>query len=154
MGFVNCIVYLVCSGVVIFFIGRIYPRKWILPDRFPFKSYAFEKNGRLYEKLNIKRWKTKLPDASMILGKLFPWLMPTKRMEGNSAKKAAVLYKETCVAEMTHFFSALTGFLCVRIWKKSGLGIVVSILNALWHIPFILIQRYNRPRFRRALKLA
>ena len=89
----------------------------------------------------------------MILGKLFPWLMPTKRMEGNSAKKAAVLYKETCVAEATHFFAALTGFLCIRIWKKSGLGIAVSVVNALLHIPFVLIQRYNRPRLARALKI-
>ena len=152
MNFLNCVIYLLLSGLVIFLIGRIFPRRWIYPDKYPFKSLPFERQGRIYERLKIKRWKAKLPDASRILGKLFPWLMPVKKLEGNSAKKVAVLCKETCVAEMTHTLAALTGFFCVRIWKNSGFGVLISVANALWHLPFIMIQRYNRPRFLRTMK--
>lgn len=151
MDLLNSIIYLVLSGVFIFLIGRIYPRKWIHLHKFPFKSFAFERQGKIYERLNIKKWKAKLPDASRILGKLFPWLMPTKRLEGNSNKKVAVLLKETCVAEMTHVFAALTGFLCIKICKSSAIGIIVSTVNAVWHVPFVMIQRYNRPRFLRVV---
>ena len=144
MEFINCIIYLIFSGIIIFIIGRIYPRRWIKPNSFLMKSFPFEKQGKIYEKLHIKKWKTKLPDASLILGKLFPWLMPTKRLNNNKPTKIALLLKETCVAESTHFFAILTGFACIRIWRRYGF--IISILNSLWHIPFILIQRYNRPR--------
>ena len=67
MKFLYCILYLIISGVIIFLIGRIYPRKWINENKFPFKSFKFEKEGKFYNKLRINKWKTKLPDASVII---------------------------------------------------------------------------------------
>jgi len=145
MRFIYCILYLILSGLTIFFLGRAIPRKWIKEDKFPFRLFKFEKNGLIYEKLRIKVWKTKLPDASVIISKIVPNFMPTKRIEKNNKEKVKILIKETCVAESNHFLSAISGLLCIKIWKGIG-GWIISLIYFIWNIPFILIQRYNRPR--------
>ena len=152
MDFLNCVVYLLIISVSVYFFGRIFPRKWINEEAFPFCEFAFEKGGKIYNKIHIKEWKTKLPDASLIMGKIFPKFVPTKRMDGNSKNKIPVLIKETCVAEGTHFLVALFGFYCHKIWRGGG-GLIVGILFFILNLPFILIQRYNRPRLKRALFL-
>ena len=34
-------------SILVFLLGRVFPRKWLCPNSFPFKSYAFEKEGKL-----------------------------------------------------------------------------------------------------------
>lgn len=153
MEFLHCIIYLASMGILVFLIGRYFPRKWILENKFPFCDFKFEDNGLFYERIfKIKKWKTKWPDASMILHKFFPKHYPKKRIERCDKQKIPVLIKESCIAESTHVIAGLLGFLCIKIWKKSG-GIVLSITWALFNLPPILIQRYNRPRLKRALLL-
>ena len=143
-----CIIYLATISVVIYVVGRIYPRKLIFENAFPFKSFSFEKNGLIYEKIKIKKWKTKLPDASLFFNKLFPRYVMKKRIKKRSSIPA--LIKETCIAESTHLIACILGFGCVKIWKKRG-GFIISLLYCVFNIPFILIQRYNRPRLKRTL---
>ena len=85
MNLLNCVLYIIITGIVIFFIGRIFPRKLIKENKFPFKSFKWEKEGKIYDKIKIKQWKTRLPDASLIIGRFFPKFLPKKRIEG--AKK-------------------------------------------------------------------
>lgn len=150
MELLKCIIYLIVSGIIIFFIGRIFPRTLLKENNFPFKPYKFEKNGKIYEIFKIKKWKTKLPDASVIIYKIFPNFMPIKRIKKRNKNTLNTLIKESCVAETTHFLAAITGFACVKIWKGLG-GWVVSLFYLILHIPFIMIQRYNRPRLSKAL---
>ena len=70
--------------------------------------------------------------------------MPIKRFKDYSKDKVKILIKETCVAEMTHFIVCLCGFYCTEIWECIG-GIVLSLIYTLLNVPFIIIQRYNRP---------
>ena len=70
--------------------------------------------------------------------------MPKKRLDKNPKEKIKVLIKESCVAEMTHAVSAIVGWICVKIWSKYGF--YMSVLWTCFNLPFILIQRYNRPR--------
>lgn len=144
MNLLNCVLYIIITGIVIFFIGRIFPRKLIKENKFPFKSFKWEKEGKIYDRIKIKQWKTRLPDASLIIGRFFPKFLPKKRIEGAKKAKVAVLVKESCIAESTHFLSALAGLFCIKIWRFWG--VIVSIIWALWNMLFILIQRYNRPR--------
>lgn len=148
MQFLDCVLFLVISGLAIFLIGRIFPRQWIKADKFPFKSYKWEQNGKFYEKLKVKKWKTKLPDASVIIGKIFPKFMPKKRINGADKRNIKVLVKETCVAEFTHLTSALLGLFCIKLWK--GWGALVSAVWIALNLPFVIIQRYNRPRLIKA----
>lgn len=46
---------------------------------------------------------------------------------------------------MSHFISILAGFICPIIWKSLG-GVIISLVYMIINIPFIIIQRYNRPR--------
>ncbi len=147
MQFLKTIRYILCVSIAVFILGRVFPRKWIFEDRFPFKSFEFEKGGRIYNKIGIMKWKTKLPDASVIITKIIPKFMPRKRIDQDD--QIPILIKETCVAEATHVLVSLLGFGCVFIWEGIG-GWAVSVTFLLLNIPFIIIQRFNRPRLIRA----
>lgn len=151
MYFIKCILYLLVICIMVFFIGRLFPRRWINENKFPFKSYHWEKNGKIYDKLAIKKWKTKLPDASIVLNRIIPKLYPKKRMKNKEIDKVQVLLKESCVAEGTHKVVSILGFGCILIWKSFG-GVTISIIFYLFNIPFVLIQRYNRPRLLKVSK--
>lgn len=150
MSLINCLLYIVISGVLVFFIGRVFPRKLIKENAFPFKSFSFEKEGKIYDKIKIKSWKTKLPDASVIITKILPNFMPVKRIKTNSKENIEILVKESCVAESTHVFAALLSLYCIKIAKK--IGMYISLIYIFLNVPFILIQRYNRPRLKKLLK--
>ncbi len=143
MRFLKSILFQICMGIVVFFIGRLIPRKWIREDKFPFKSYRFEKNGEIYHKIKIMQWKTKLPDASLIISKFLPKFLPAKRLENQ--EKIPVLIKETCIAEATHTAAGILGFVCIPIWGGIG-SWLAAILFSLYNVPYVLMQRFNRPR--------
>lgn len=147
MKWLYALLYLLAMYIGVFLIGRLWPRKYIWETRFPFKSLPFEQEGAIYNKLHILKWKTKLPDASMILGRLFPRWIPQKRIE--KASKVPVLIKETCVAEATHVAATILGFGCVWFWPGAG-GWCLAAAGVIFHLPFILMQRYNRPRLLKA----
>lgn len=150
--FIYWLAYMLAITVGIYVIGRIFPRKWIKEDKFPFRSFAFEKNGKIYDKIKIKKWKTKWPDASMVIHKIIPQI-PVKRFDDKSPEKVKTLIKESCVAETTHVVAFVLGFFAIFLWG-SVLGVLLTIVYALANIPPILIQRYNRPRLMRALQFA
>ena len=53
---------------------------------------------------------------------------------------------ETCIAELIHALLCLSGLYCLKLWPGAG-GIIAAIVYILlFNLPFILIQRYNRPR--------
>lgn len=135
--------YFLCESVIVFLLGRIIPRSWINENVFPYKSFSFEKNGSIYNRLGIIKWKTKLPDASLIITKILPDFMPKKRLRSES--EVSVLIKETCVAETTHALVSLIGFGCLFLDNRPIVWLL-SFLFLILNIPFIIIQRYNRPR--------
>ena len=145
MHLLNCLLYLLIMSIVVFIIGRLFPRKLINENKFPFKIYNWEKNGKIYDCLKIKKWKTRLPDASVILNKFIPKIYPKKRMKNKEVDKAFILVKESCVAEMTHKVVSILGFFCIKICRKKGF--LIALVYYIFNIPFVLIQRYNRPRF-------
>lgn len=149
MGFGGCVKYLALTGAISFIAGRLLPKKWFRPIQFPYKLYRFEQDGRLYEKLRIKSWHRKLPDMSC----LFPKLMPPKRFNVHDEYRLPDMIRETCVAELIHRLLCISGLYCIEIWQGSG-GKILSVLNILGNIPFVLAQRYNRPRLVRLMKNA
>jgi len=143
--FLKCIIYLAINGILGFALGRILPKHWFDPCRFPYKAITAEKDGRFYEYLRVHRWQKALPDAS----RYFRRIMPPKDLSGDIPKRLPRMLQETCVAELIHWVEGATGFYCVRIWPGMG-GVVVALLNLLLlNLPYIIIQRYNRPRLLR-----
>lgn len=135
-------------GVAGFFMGRLFSLYRWKPEKGLFCCFRFEKNGALYEKLNIRRWQAKVPDMSRIL----PMLMPPKNLTGNYQERLPTMIQETCVAELTHIIVCILSLPCLWIWPGIG-GITVTVIFiVLLNAPYILIQRYNRPRLIRLQK--
>lgn len=142
MKLIKCAVYLALTGIVGFFSGRIMPKRWIKPEKGLFRNFAFEKNGAVYEKLGIRKWHKRLPDMSRIL----PFMMPAKNLSGDYEDRLPEMIRETCVAEIVHIAVSIMGLPCLWMWPGIG-GVTVTAIYILFlNLPFILIQRYNRPR--------
>ncbi len=144
MDFLNCFVYLALIGIVGFWVGRIIPAKWICADRFPYKAFTFEQDGKIYEKLKIRKWQNRVPDMS----KYFPKWIPAKKLDADLEEKLPTMIRETCIAETIHVLLGLFALRCLLIRKGIG-GILVTVLYELGNLPYVLIQRYNRPRLQR-----
>ena len=148
MKLLKCACYLALTGTFGFFAGRIVPKEWLKPEKGWFRSFSFERNGAVYEKLGIRKWHNKVLDMSRIL----PCLMPAKNLSGDYEERLPVMIQETCVAEIVHITVSIAGLRCLRMWPGIG-GITVTAIHIVFlNLPFILIQRYNRPRLIRLQK--
>lgn len=143
MGFWYCVIYIAVLGVLSFIIGRLLPKGWFHADRFPYKTAAGEQ--KIYQALRVKSWQSKVPDMS----KLFRHIMPAKKMTAETVADIPRMLEETCVAELTHTLLSILGLAMLWLWPGWG-GIIVTIIYILLgNVPFIIIQRYNRPRLQR-----
>ena len=106
MQFLKCACYLAGLGILSFVLGRLVPKTWFDYTRFPYRTFAFERNGKLYEALRVSRWQSRVPDMS----RLFSKLMPPKKMPARPDEQTLlVMIRETCAAEATHTLLMLAG---------------------------------------------
>lgn len=75
--FIICLCYAAGLGVLSFFLGRLLPKRWLHPDKFPFRTYAWEE--KLWKALQIRKWQAKVPDMSRLFKKLMPGQKPSRR---------------------------------------------------------------------------
>ena len=145
--FIKCVIYLAVVGFSGFVFGLFLPRDLFSPNKFPFKSFSFENEGKIYEKFHIRKWKNKVPDMSKICKKMVPKTFDLSD-DSDCLKK---LIFETCVAEFIHSLQIVFGFCCKVIWAGPG-GDIMAVIWLLGNLPFIIIQRYNRPKLMRTYK--
>lgn len=141
MRFVWCAITLMLVGIFANPLGNALPRRWFHADRFPYKCYAWEREGKVYQKIAIHKWKDVVPDMSRVNPR-----MVSKRL-GSLPTSAQVerLVQETCVAECTHWVLILLSPLILLVDRPWGVWMMlVSML--VFNLPFVLIQRYNRPQ--------
>ena len=132
--------YVLFCGILAHIIGEAVPRRWFHADRFPYAPYQWERNGAVYERIGIRGWKDKLPDMSRVIGRMYP-----KRFDRfPTAEGVERLIAETCVAEATHVVLCFLSPLTWWFWR-TYVGVLLSALVVICNLPFILIQRYNRP---------
>lgn len=146
--FIKCVIYLGILGIVSHIVGEAIPRKWMDPGKFPFVCREWERDGKIYDGLNIRAWKDHLPDMSRVMKKM----VPKKIVAGMGETELIRLIQETCIAELIHQMLILFSLFCINIWPGRG-GAVVALLFSAGNVPFILIQRYNRPKLIRLLKM-
>ena len=73
------------------------------------------------------------------MSRIFPKLMPKKRMVATDPDTLLLMVRETCIAELIHVLLSICGLF--------GIYIMPGVWGVLFYnLPFILIQRYNRPR--------
>lgn len=151
-GLLKCFIYLAAVGIALFIVGRILPKKWFNADKFPYKCFGFEKEGRIYDALHIRSWQKKMPDMSRLFAKLMPAKKFTDRQQ--DVEKLPLMIQETCIAEFIHLLLFILGWGCVLLWEGIWGWIVAIVYNLVGNVPFIIIQRYNRPRLKKTLKMA
>ena len=150
MRLVFSIVYIAAMGILSHFIGEALPRRWFDPEKRPYAQLPFESNGMIYRALRVQAWKDRLPDMS----KIMPDMVKKSISAAASSAEAGRVALETCVAEAVHWVLLLLSFPIYLICPDWA-GALLAVLYGLSHIPFIIIQRYNRPtlvRLARRLK--
>ena len=114
---------------------RLQHDSWLLRPR------SFERDGRLYERLGIRRWKDRLPEAgALFAGGVSKRHLPTAA-EGGLPRFIA----ETRRAELGHWLAMAGGPLFV-LWNPPAVAVVMMVYAVAVNAPFIAIQRYNRLR--------
>lgn len=146
MDWLDSFLYLVFISIISFPLGRMIPKQWVHYDRFPFRAAAWEDGGKVYHCFGIRKWQHKMLDMSKIMTKC----MKRKELPENcSEDDIRYLLDETCIAEFVHVVLCIFGIYCMHLWRGVG-GIVFYILYiTLGQFPYIMIQRYNRPRLAR-----
>ena len=145
--FLQCALHASIAGIIMRYIGNLYDRKWFQWDKFPFRPFSWEKSGKLYRKLRVKKWKDRVPDASKRHKDMYEKKVNIRPDKENLRR----LIQETCVAEIVHYQLILLCLPFLKIWPGLG-GIICFCLAILGNLVFAIIQRYNRPRLMRILQ--
>lgn len=146
MPILYAIIYLAALGTAAHFVGNALPRQWFRADAFPYRSFAWEREGQIYRKIGIHRWKDKVPDMSKICRDMTRKEIPTYP----TVESLTCLIAESCIAECSHWVLLLLSLLVLAI-VPGAMGFVIYGLCVLGNLPCLLIQRYNRPRLQKAL---
>lgn len=141
MKFLYSVLYIAGLGILSHFVGQVLPRGRFDAQKFPYRSADWEKNGKVYEKLGIKHWKDYLPDMSKIMPD-----MVKKKMSAAKEQGTDVLIAETCVAECVHWALIVLSLGIFLFWHSGWAVVFWLVYNLFGNVPFIIIQRYNRPR--------
>lgn len=111
------------------------------------RTYGWEDDGRVYRRLGIRRWKDRLPEA----GRFYAGGFSKRHLEDHNPAYLQRFILETSRAEFSHWLTwalALTFF----AWNPWPIGVAMLMYGAATNLPFIVIQRYNRPRLARTLR--
>lgn len=108
-----------------------------------FETFSFEKSGRFWQKqFKVRSWKKYLPDGTKVIGEGYD----KSALEDSTALTLHRFVLETRRAEWTHWLSIPPAFLFF-LWNPPWGGWGMVLYAILFNFPFIVTQRYNRPRF-------
>ncbi len=141
--------YVGALGIIAHFAGEALDRDRFNENAYPFACRPWEREGRIYRKLGVRRWKDKMPDMSKVL----PDMFPKKLTDAGSLDMVRRLIKETCVAEFIH--NCLSILFFIGIWLLNGCtaeGVFLGTFAVVCNLPYVIIQRYNRPMLVRYLR--
>ncbi len=116
-------------------------------DNWLTRPRRFEQGGRWYQRrLHIRSWKDKLPEK----GDLFRGGFSKRHLVDRSTPHLERFVVETRRAEMVHWSNLAAGPVFL-IWCPLLLGGCMVVFGVVAHLPFIVIQRYNRERLQAIL---
>lgn len=141
---IKVIIYGFLAGCLFALLPRKLLRKCVV------KEFKFENNGKFYEKFfHILKWKDHLPQFSNITKIGFK----KDSIKSISVDYLETFYIETIRAELTHFFLIIFAPFYFTVNEyTAGFKIFAVLSNIFGNIPFIMVQRYNRPRIQALLQ--
>jgi glycosyl-4,4'-diaponeurosporenoate acyltransferase len=115
---------------------------------------AWERSGRVYEALGIRRWKDRLPELGAVLGSADSrgYSLSKRRVPGRGPTARARFAAETRRAELVHW--AVPAVLPLfAVWNPPALFAAMAAYAVLANLPCLVVQRYNRVRLLRIATL-
>lgn len=107
-----------------------------------FKARDWEKGGYIYQYyFGVKKWKNLLPELS----DFFSFLFPKKQIKRYGADYLYRFSLETCRAELAHWCIIISSFAFMQ-WSSTRVSMLMVFIAVICNLPYIMIQRYNRPR--------
>lgn len=113
-------------------------------DTWLWRARGWELDGRVYERLAVRSWKDRLPEA----GDLFAGGMSKRRLPSPAPEGLHRFAAETRRAELGHWLAAVAGPLFL-LWNPPLIAAVMVVYGLAANLPFIAVQRYNRLRIAR-----
>lgn len=140
------IIWGVYQSLVSFICFKI-PDKFYNPNSFIFRTYKWEKNGKIYSRFfKVEKWKKYLPDGGAVVKGGYR----KKNLENFSKTNLEKFVVESCRGEVSHWIAIFPfwvfGFIA-PIFVLIPMFIYAMVVN----MPCIITQRYNRPRFMKIL---
>ena len=137
----------VLVGVVSGYLLVRLPAESFAEDSWLTRPRRFEDSGRWYQRrLRIRRWKDRLPEK----GDLFRGGFSKRHLVDRSDAHLRRFVAETRRAEYVHWCNLGAGPVFL-IWCTPLLGAVMIGFGVVAHLPFIVVQRFNRERLTRIL---
>ena len=138
--------YLLHLGIVS--VALRIPAHFFRPEGFFFRQRKFENNGQFYQAyLKIKHWKKYAPDGAAFSKKRG---FAKKKLKEVGSGNLYRFFIETCRAEAVHWILIGVAPLFF-LWNRLWVGVFMIVYAVAQNLPLIMIQRYNRIRFRRIL---
>ena len=135
------------AGMTSGWIAHKVPVSWIMRDTWITRIRPFELRGRVYDRFfGVRRWKDRLPEAG-------GWLAggwAKDRIRSFASEDLERLAAETRRAEMVHLSNVMFGATFLA-WTEPTVGVIMVVFGAAVHLPFVVVQRYNRARLQHVL---
>ena len=129
-------------SVIITYLSNKMPNRFYSSDSWLLRQREWEKRGIFYQRVfRVKLWKKLMPELGDIVKSVFP----KKRIKEYTREYLKKYIFESCKSEVTHWciiFSTLLFFL----WNEFKPAMMMVLLAIILNLPYIIIQRYNRPR--------
>jgi glycosyl-4,4'-diaponeurosporenoate acyltransferase len=126
------------------------PLKWLNPDHWFIRTFAWEKEGMIYQKIfRVRSWKRFIPNGS----RLYRGAFSIKNLPTSDPAYLERWLKESVRSEVCHWIMVIPGFLFF-LWNTVIVGWIMVAYAFLNNLVPIIMQRYNRPRIRKFLAKA
>ena len=144
--FLICLIVVILPSILFNFLDKFFPKKWYSENNKIFNERKFER--KFYEKIGLKRWKNNVPQFLKIDD-------INKTKEKVDKEYLEHFISETRRGEFMHFIDILFAYIAAiflpwRFFLRYTLPILV--VWTIFNLISIWIQRYNRPRLKKALE--
>jgi glycosyl-4,4'-diaponeurosporenoate acyltransferase len=131
------------SGAAVGWSARRLPSSYLATDNRLTRLRDWERSGRCYERLGVRRWKAHLPDAGRWFGG-----PPNRQLPGRGRDSLVAFAREARRAELVHWAAPLP-VLAFPLWNPWPITAAMVVYALAANVPCLLVQRYNRARIAR-----
>lgn len=140
--FLESILTFLLFSILITLISEKLPKSIYTTNNWLLRLRSWEKQGRIYQELfHVKAWKKSIPELSDFV----KWVFPKKHIREFTNEYLQQYLFESCKSEITHWLIIFSSLL-FYLWCESNLATLMFLIAVILNMPYIIIQRYNRPR--------